>query len=92
MNIRQIFNQEYKGHRNLLTPGAIAYEQSEANENLLYELSKGDGILSRYMIGVTVLELTGNGIERRHDLSQAFSGDEWGDVFHQASTYARELA
>jgi hypothetical protein len=89
-DIRDIFYREYKGHKNLFTPESIAYEQSEKNESLLYELSKGSGILSKYMIGVTVLDIS-SPERRRHDLSRAFSGDDWSTVFHEASVYAREL-
>jgi len=89
--IRKHFVDEYGGGRNVFTPNIHAYGYSLKNENIIFEISYGDGISSRYQVGVTVLELLPNGERtRRCDLSE--SGHQAGDNKWNLLSLAREYA
>ena len=70
MNIPSIFSRVYNGRPNFLTPTMISYG-SFHNAKFIYELSRGDGILgrSKYIYGVTVLELDNGEYKPNNDLS-----------------------
>ncbi len=55
-DIRQIFEDVYKGSTNLMTPDVIGYGKKG---RFIYELSEGRGIMGDNLYGVTVLTLTG---------------------------------
>ena len=70
MNIPSIFSRVYNGKPNFITPTMISYG-SFHNAKFIYELSRGDGIFgrSKYIYGVTVLELDNGEYKPNNDLS-----------------------
>ncbi len=87
--IRQAFLQEYRGKRNLFTPYIHGFGYSLKNPSLFFELSYGSGILSKWMIGVTVLEMPES--IQRHDLSMCFPGDNKSELLTTAKEYGESL-
>ena len=92
--IKQVFSSEYSGEKNAMTPTVYLqnYGYSLANECLYFEISEGTGLVSKWLIGVTVLEMTDYGARiRRHDLSTCFSGDIKHRLLSEAREYAESL-
>ncbi len=57
----EIISKAYKGQKNFMTPivleyGYIKESLDESKESIVYELSKGDGIWSRWIFGVTIVK------------------------------------
>ena len=50
--IKEMFFQEYNGHKNVMTPTSYIedYGQSLDNDNLIYERSRGKGVFSDNLI------------------------------------------
>lgn len=55
--IKKIFNREFSGHTNLMTPIVLTYGKKNGH---VYEISKGVGIFTDWIYGVTVLKLKEN--------------------------------
>lgn len=65
-DIRAIFRRAYNGHRNFMTPELVGYGQQG---QMVWELSKGRGMSTEQLYGVTVIELPNI---KRFDLSTCF--------------------
>ena len=68
--IEEMFKKKFNGERNLMTPDIIEYGRIKESL-LIYEISEGD-FLGKDIYGLTILEMKGNELERRYDLSQSF--------------------
>ena len=69
MRAREAFRKAYKGATNFMTPTVVWQRRFG---RFAVELSAGRGMDEDLLYGVTVLEITDAGIEKRHDLSTCF--------------------
>jgi hypothetical protein len=82
--IKETFLRTLKG-KNIMTPDVIEYLQAGA---YIVELSEGTGFSREPIFGVTVLELDGDDVKRRNDLSQlCHSLDDARDVIESLEEY-----
>jgi hypothetical protein len=63
---REAFKTAYGGSKNLMTDNVIGYR---AYHNFYFEIASGRGIESSTLYGLSVLEMTGEKLEPRNDLS-----------------------
>lgn len=92
-SITELFRQEYHGWPNVMTPTREDFVHAG---KFIAEISSGYGIAPMtWIVGATVLECAetdqGIAIERRYDLSTAFSGHNKHDLIEEARQYVRGL-
>ena len=75
MNAKQMFQAEYNGGKNFMTPDVIEVKSLKRGRGA-YELSRGEGFLSPWpLYGVTVVGVNRHGETLRlRNLSKSFSG------------------
>lgn len=66
----QAFQIAYNGQPNFMTPNILKRGKRGA---LHYEISQGTGIMNEPIYGVTVLEVHGQDVSKRRDLSTLFN-------------------
>lgn len=83
-NIKEIFDEVYNCQPNFMTPHIIEY--GRINDELIYELSQGEGFNRNTLIGVTTLaKIDGEWIQTKN-INKSFSNTN----YHKALYAARE--
>ena len=80
-DVRRAFKTVYGDSTNFMTPTVLSYGKRGV---YLYEISEGDWMESK-LYGVTVIEITEEGLVKRPDLSRSF------DSRLDAMSHARSL-
>ncbi len=57
--IKKVFEKTFNNNKNVMTPIVLEFGEIK-NKKLIYELSKGKGIFSPEMFGVTILKEDGD--------------------------------
>jgi hypothetical protein len=85
MKAQQIFEKEFRGSKNFMTPHVIEYGNVKAN--IAYELSDGEGFSHETIYGVTVVNY--NPITRITE--RAFDKDKMCESLTEAREYIQSL-
>ena len=95
MKAQTIINKEYGRAKNFITPNVYSVGIINTGKKYIdaYEISSGNGIFSRFMVGVsTVRYFINNDTTSRSALeSKSFSGDNLQELFNDAEEWIKQL-
>ena len=82
----KIFDKHVSGN-NFMSPEILAYGHCW-NQDYVFEISRGNGIFSRWIYGITIVHKTDG---HDHDRSSSFVGDDSRKLYNECIAYAKSI-